>query len=181
MPMSAIEFVAPDKVLPVRHLAEAIDELTTEPVSETVPEMAADEMLEEEAFIQIDRGASDRPQNGVPSGFTCPECGGGLWEVDEAGLPRYRCRTGHGYSIETLLAQQSGNVEAGMWAAVRALEERAALSRRMAARFRTRGRRSTAERFERQANAAVEQGVVIRRALEDIGPELAHEGAAQAE
>ena len=175
MPSSAIEFVHPDGVLPARELAGAIAAFARDPVSENVPEMAADQMLEEEAFIQVDRGASDRPQNGVPSGFTCPECGGGLWESDEAGLPKYRCRTGHGYSIEALLAHQSGNVEAGMWAAVRALEERAALSRRMAARFRTRGRRSTAERFERQANAAVEQGVVIRRALEEVVPELVPE------
>jgi two-component system chemotaxis response regulator CheB len=63
-----------------------------------------------------------------------------------------------------------------MWAALRALEERAALSRRMAERFRIRGRRSTAESFERQANAAVEQGVVIRRALEEVVPELTETG-----
>ena len=181
MPSSAIEFVGPDTVLPARGLAQAIVELTAEPVSEVVPEMAADRMLEEEAFIQIDRGASDRPLDGVPSGFTCPECGGGLWESDEAGLPRYRCRTGHGFSIETLLAEQSGNVEAGMWAALRALEERAALTRRMAGRFRARGRRASAERFERQANAAVEQGVAIRRALEEPVPELVSEIAAQTE
>ena len=185
MPSSAIEFVGPDKVLPARKLARAIVEVAAEPAPEEVPEMAADQMVEEDAFIQIDRGSSDRPQNGVPSGFTCPECGGGLWESDEGGLPRYRCRTGHGFSIETLFAEQSGNVEAGMWAAVRALEERAALTRRMAARFRARGRRSTAERFERQANGAVEHGVAIRRALEELVPELTSEaeltpeGAAQ--
>jgi two-component system chemotaxis response regulator CheB len=176
MPSSAIEFGRPDAVLPARKLAKAIVDFAAVPVSEHVPEMAADQMVAEEAFIQIDRGASDRPQNGTPSGFTCPECGGGLWESDEGGLPRYRCRTGHGFSIETLLAEQSGNVEAGMWAALRALEERAALSRRMAERFRIRGRRSTAESFERQANAAVEQGVVIRRALEEVVPELTETG-----
>src|SRR5262249_35043664 len=97
---------------------------------------------------------SDRPQNGVPSGFTCPECGGGLWESDEAGLPRYRCRTGHGYSIEALLAHQSGNVEAGMWAAVRALEERAALRRRVAAQFGARGRRCASAVIARLAMSA---------------------------
>jgi two-component system chemotaxis response regulator CheB len=181
MPSSAIEFVGPDRVLPARELGAAIVAFAAEPVTNQGPSMAADQMLDEEEFIQVDRGSSDRPQNGVPSGFTCPECGGGLWESDEGGLPRYRCRTGHGYSIETLLAEQSGNVEAGMWAALRALEERAALTRRMAARFRARGRRSTAERFERQANAAVEQGVAIRRALHEIAPELVPEASVQAQ
>ena len=179
MPSSAIEFVGPEQVLPSADLAAAIAQLADEPASDQVTDMPTEQMLDEEEFIQVDRGSSDRPQNGLPSGFTCPECGGGLWESDEGGLPRYRCRTGHGYSIETLLAEQSGNVEAGMWAALRALEERAALTRRMASRFRARGRRSTAERFERQGNAAVEQGVVIRRALDEPVPDLMPEEAVQ--
>jgi len=119
MPASAIEFVDPDVVLPAGELGDAIAHFAQEPVTEEVPEMPAGQMLDEEEFIQIDRGSSDRPQNGTPSGFTCPECGGDLWESDEGGLPRYRGRTGHDFSIETLLAEQSDNVEAGMWAALR--------------------------------------------------------------
>ena len=33
--------------------------------------------------IEIDRAASNRPQAGSPSGFTCPDCGGVLWESEE--------------------------------------------------------------------------------------------------
>ena len=64
-----------------------------------------------------------------------------------------------------------------MWSAVRALEERAAMTRRMAERFRSRGRRVTAERFERQANAAIDQAVTIRGAINELIPELAPKAA----
>jgi two-component system, chemotaxis family, protein-glutamate methylesterase/glutaminase len=176
MPSSAIEFVMPDRVLRTRELARAIVELADEPASAVAVD-ADDPLLEEdhEEFIEIDRGASESPQAGNPSGFTCPECGGALWESDDAGVPRFRCRTGHGFSPEALLAGQSDIVEVGLWEALRALEERAAMARRMAARARSRGHRLAAARFEKQANAAVDQGVKVRRALRDIVPELVTE------
>jgi two-component system chemotaxis response regulator CheB len=90
-------------------------------------------------------------------------------------VPRFRCRTGHGFSPEVLLAGQSQIVEVGLWEALRALEERAAMARRMSARARARGHRTAAARFERQANAAVDQGVKVRRALRELVPELAAE------
>jgi two-component system chemotaxis response regulator CheB len=130
-----------------------------------------DPLLDDEQYIEIDRGASDRPQPGSPSGFVCPDCGGALWESEEeSGLLRFRCRTGHGYSIETLAAEQTDTVESALWAALRALEERAAMARRMAGRLRGRGSKSSATRFEAQADAAVQQGLVIREALLSITP-----------
>jgi two-component system chemotaxis response regulator CheB len=175
MPQSAIEAASPDLVLPAADLAAAIADYTAEeapPVVATHNPGSAEDQLLEDFFERVDRGASDDPQRGAPSGFTCPECGGGLWEANDAGAAVYRCRTGHGYASEALLASQSHVVEAALWSAVRALEERAAMTRRMAGRFRARGRRVTAERFERQANSAVEQAVTIRRALNGLIPDL---------
>ena len=170
MPQSAIETAEPDLVLPAKGIAEEIERLALEPVPATM--MPTDDpLLGDEEIIEIDRAASDRPQAGSPSGFTCPDCGGVLWESEEeTGLLRFRCRTGHGYSVETLLAEQTGRVESALWAALRALEERAAMARRMAARFRKRGSRTSAARFERQADAAVHQALAIREALQNITP-----------
>jgi two-component system chemotaxis response regulator CheB len=182
MPATAIEYVGPARVLPARELAQAIVELATERV-DAVALDGDDPLLEEEheEFIHVDRGASDNPQAGHPSGFTCPECGGALWESDDGGVPRFRCRTGHGFSPEALLAGQSEIVEVGMWEALRALEERAAMARRMAARARSRGHRLAAARFERQANAAVDQGVKVRRALRELVPDLVSESFVEAQ
>ena len=63
----------------------------------------------------------------------CPECGGVLSEHTEAGLTQWRCRVGHRYSPESLADAQAEDVEAALWAAVRALEDRQALLERMAA------------------------------------------------
>lgn len=57
------------------------------------------------------------------SGFTCPLCSGGLWELDEHGRAVYRCRTGHEFTVETLAAEQSEHVETALWSALRALED----------------------------------------------------------
>jgi two-component system chemotaxis response regulator CheB len=73
-------------------------------------------------------------RDGNPSGFACPECGGALWELTEGELLRFRCRVGHAFSSDTLLAEQSDSVEEALWMALRALEENAALPRRLAGR-----------------------------------------------
>jgi two-component system chemotaxis response regulator CheB len=170
MPESAIEAAEPDLVLKTTEIGAELARLSREAVPATMLP-AGDPLLNEEQYIEIDRAASDHPQAGSPSGFVCPDCGGALWETeDDSGLLSFRCRTGHGYSVETLLAGQTETVETALWAALRSLEERAAMARRMAARFRRRGSRGSAARFERQADAAVQQAVVIREGLQQITP-----------
>ena len=170
MPTSAIEAAEPDLIGPAEQLAEVIAQLAYE----RVPAMMAptdDPLLGDEEYIEIDRAASDQPQTGSPSGFVCPDCGGALWESeDDTGLLRFRCRTGHGYSIETLAAEQTETVESALFSALRALEERAAMARRMAGRLRGRGSKTSAARFEAQADAAVQQALVIREALMHVTP-----------
>jgi two-component system, chemotaxis family, protein-glutamate methylesterase/glutaminase len=170
MPTSAIDAAEPDLVAAPEELAEVVAQLAHERAPATMAP-ADDPLLDDENYIEIDRAASDRPQAGSPSGFICPDCGGALWESEEeSGLLRFRCRTGHGYSIETLASEQTETVEYALWAALRALEERAAMARRMAGRLRGRGSKTSATRFESQADAAVQQALVIRQALADIAP-----------
>lgn len=73
--------------------------------------------------------------NGTPSVFACPECHGVLWELKDKDLIRFRCRVGHSYSSESLAKELSEKSEAALWSAMRALEEKAAMQRRMADRF----------------------------------------------
>lgn len=72
----------------------------------------------------------ERERSG-PSIYSCPECHGTLWEVADGDLMRYRCRVGHAYSAEALLSDQEDMVEAAIWAALRGLEERLQLTRRL--------------------------------------------------
>jgi two-component system chemotaxis response regulator CheB len=55
--------------------------------------------------------------------YTCPECHGVLVQLKEGGVPRFRCHTGHAYSINNLLAEVTEYVEDSLWNAIRAIEE----------------------------------------------------------
>jgi len=52
---------------------------------------------------------------------------GYLWELRDGDLTRFRCRVGHAFSIESMDAKQAEMLESALWAALRALEERANL------------------------------------------------------
>jgi two-component system chemotaxis response regulator CheB len=69
---------------------------------------------------------------GNPSVFACPECHGVLWELRERNLVQFRCRVGHSYGSDSLVVELSQASEAALWAALRALEEKAAMQRRIA-------------------------------------------------
>jgi two-component system chemotaxis response regulator CheB len=157
--------VAVDHVLPLSEIAPTIVRLVNEAVPEQ--EAAVDEKLSKEvgiAKLDLDILQSDR-QVGDPSGFTCPECHGGLWEVEDGETLQYRCRVGHAYSVETLLSAQNEGVEVALWAALRALEENAALARRLAERSEERNHTTSANRFKSEAERTERYARTIRDLL----------------
>lgn len=171
MPVSAIEGVRPDRVLEARGLAAAIIELAQTPVDGDAEPLPHEDPVDTDTLVEIDRSASRSPRPGRPAGFSCPACGGGLWEATEGEITRFRCRTGHGYALESLVANQSESVEGALWAALRALEERGALARQMAIRFQSRGHRSASGRWDRRAGQAVQQAMVVRDLLRRLHPD----------
>jgi two-component system chemotaxis response regulator CheB len=106
----------------------------------------------------------ERP--GKPSPFACPDCGGVLWELNDGNLVHFRCRTGHAYSAETLLAEQMDGLEDALWVALRALEESASLARRLAERAQSRGHQFGYERFREQEEGALARADLIRQVLQ---------------
>jgi two-component system, chemotaxis family, protein-glutamate methylesterase/glutaminase len=100
---------------------------------------------------------------GDAAGLSCPECGGSLWYViEEGGTPRFRCRIGHAYSEESLLDQHGRSLEIALWTALRALEERSALLRRMARRAENAGQPRSAHSFLEQTRELDRHAAVIR-------------------
>ncbi|HZR99825.1 MAG TPA: chemotaxis protein CheB [Chloroflexota bacterium] len=165
MPQSALEHVVVDEVLPVRDIPAALSRLAREPApGEAAAPSAA--LQEEIRAAEVDLERLNRDAYpGAPSVYTCPECSGSLWELRDGELLRYRCRVGHAFTAESLLASQAGSVEAALWAALRALEEKASLASRMAEQATARGYQLTAVRFAEQEADARQRAAVIRRAL----------------
>jgi two-component system chemotaxis response regulator CheB len=88
-----------------------------------------------------------------------------LWELNDGDFMRFRCRVGHGWTGDALMARQSESLDDALWTALRALEENAALSRQIAGRYRARGADRLARRLDDQAEAAQSRADVIRDAL----------------
>jgi two-component system chemotaxis response regulator CheB len=102
---------------------------------------------------------------GLASGLTCPDCGGALWQIQDRTLVRFQCHVGHHYSPDSLVTQQDDRVEKALWTAVRALEERADLRRRMASQTEAAGLSAVSESFAEQAESAETEADVIRDVL----------------
>lgn len=165
MPANAIENVDVDHILPVAEIALVLVELVHKSVEELPPSVSNDMEIESDiAELEINAmQKSDRP--GTPSPFACPDCNGVLWEIDEGGVLRFRCRTGHAFSVNTLIAEQSEALEEALWNGLRALEEKAALFERLAARSRDRNQNLSAKRFEDQRQFAQQRATLIRQLL----------------
>jgi two-component system chemotaxis response regulator CheB len=112
--------------------------------------------------------AQDERLTGRPSVFTCPDCGGTLWESDEDGNLRFRCRTGHAYNVSAIMSAQHNALETSLWTALRILEERIDFFRRMASRAGERGDRHSADRFNRRVEEHEQDHARIRQALADV-------------
>jgi len=166
MPRSAVNTGKVDHVLPLRD----IPVLLTALIEEEAPPMPAGiksthlrAMEPDLAQMPLAVHAHDRP--GHPSVFTCPECHGILWEVDEAGLLRFRCRVGHVYSQDSMLAAQTDEVDRALWTALRTLEERAALAHKLAERGRERSHTWVDKAFTIRAREAENEAAQIRALL----------------
>lgn len=170
MPRSALEYVAVDHCVRLRELGALLERLVALPVKlrSAKPSPPSRRMNAEVKSMTIETRtlAGEPPEyDGEPSHFSCPDCGGVLFEMEDDGLLRFRCRTGHGYTSEALAAGQQTGMDEALWAALRALEENAALSRRMAARARERGHGQSAQRFDERAQGTEAQVLLLRGAL----------------
>jgi two-component system chemotaxis response regulator CheB len=129
----------------------------------------------EEAAAPAEAHRSD--ELGPPSDITCPDCAGTLYEIKGNAGVRFRCRVGHAYSEETLVAAQEASVERALWTALRALEERGALLNKIADYARRRGHDTVAAMFVQKSQQleddvkALHEVVTNGRALDPIGHE----------
>jgi two-component system, chemotaxis family, protein-glutamate methylesterase/glutaminase len=164
MPRAAIDAVDPDFVLPAREIGSMLVRLAAAPPPDPPPRAAP--APDGALFLEVERAATDHPRNGRATGLSCPACDGGLWLDDSDGRETFRCRIGHEYSPETFLHDQSRQVERALWIALRAVEERAALHRRVADRLSRRGSTVNAARFARRADDAVQEAFTLRQLLE---------------
>ncbi len=159
MPASALANVVVDAIVPSHLVADTVVSLVNG------KEPPPDDPPERDDLDPRPSSGTSRPAAAEPVTTICPECGGVLSELSEAGVPQWECRVGHRYSPESLLDAQAEDVEAALWAAVRALEDRRILLERMAVQFDERSQRRLADRMRGRAGEADGQARAVRDAL----------------
>jgi two-component system chemotaxis response regulator CheB len=175
MPGNALRHTPGAIATPIAGLADAICRAIDEPLPAGA-ERAANPLTS--MSVENPDRSDDNPRAGALTGLTCPECGGALWEHDEQGVLRYKCHVGHAYSSDSLEVSQSQSLEGALWAALRSLQERADLFRRLARRS------GDGAHLEEKARVAEEHARVLRELVTSFGREPGGagdvaEGAAQ--
>jgi two-component system, chemotaxis family, protein-glutamate methylesterase/glutaminase len=183
MPQSVLNQMEVDGVASAAELGKLVGKLVGTPATEPPPASA-------DLAIDLDLAGGDQRaldadrRPGRPAGFGCPTCHGSMFQIEEDGMLRYRCRVGHAWSGYGLLVEQNQALETALWMALRVLEERADLSRELAERAAERGSVLSCQRFLRQADEATSSAGEVRRLLQTpnravdldpiIGPSLEH-------
>jgi len=178
MPLSALRHVRVDYCLPLSEITPLLARLAGEEAEGGAFEVP------EETNIEVNIAKADHALEagvmklGEPSYFACPECHGVLLQLKEDDRVRFRCHTGHAYSLESLAAEIDESIEESLWSAIRAAEEKVLLMRHFAEHVRRGEEGRDAEEFLRAAEAAQRRADLVRQAVTGEKGSAANGGAA---
>lgn len=162
MPLAALRQVPGAVVRPAAEIAEAVVDLVARPALGT---LRGDGQLADEVALALGRHEPGTEPGHGAAGLSCPDCAGPLYEIEEPHLLRYRCRIGHAWSQESLHRGQAAVVERALEAALRALEDKAALQHRIARSADQRGSSRMADRARETAHDALASAAAVRDLL----------------
>ena len=171
MPQAALAAAGADHVAPADALGPLLARLAVRPAPDPppVPQALVTEVrITEHGMSDIDR----MDDLGERTPFTCPDCGGVVWALDDPEPPRYRCHTGHAFTERVLLDGQAEATEEALLVAFRTMEERVKLLRKMAASDRTPDYAGRADELERHAERVHDLLFQTRGAAPPGEPEL---------
>lgn len=172
MPRSALEAVDVEFVLPAREIGPLIDRLSRVAGTDAEEVAMADGEERLDAVILHDFATQAQDARaGALTVYSCPDCGGVLWQ-DEAGPSvSFRCHVGHAFAPEVLLGLKIEELETALWSSVRLLREKATLTRQLASRSRAMSPGSTAERLDEQSEGYLRQARMIQDLIEALPSE----------
>jgi two-component system chemotaxis response regulator CheB len=168
MPTNALEFVAADYVVPLAQLGTLLGRLTQEraPAKKRLPAAELD-LLRIELTIAKQGGGFELGiiDKGHLTPFTCPDCHGALTQLVEGNLIRYRCHTGHAYTVSALLSEVSQSVESMLYQSMRGLEETKMLLQNLGHHFADNQQETVARLFFRKADETGQQARVVHDSI----------------
>lgn len=170
MPESARQHVKVDHLWPAADMAAVLMNLTREAIP---PEerVLVPKWVEIENRVALEGNALQAGVMGLSpvSPNTCPECHGVLVKIQQGPIARYRCHTGHSFSLQTLLSDINNTIDRGLWNTIRAIEERILLLQEMEQQARKRNDLTAAEQCAQQAHNTAQLVQQVREVVLDHG------------
>ena len=164
MPQSAMAHVQVDLVGTAKALAARVAELVGTAAPESVKTPNTQLAMENHIAMEGNALQAGVMNLGQVSKYTCPDCHGVLVQIEEGTIVRFRCHTGHAFSLKSLMAQVNEAIDSGLWDTLRAVEERVMLLRQMEQLAQASGDSNEAARLCQQAEES-EQRIQPLRAL----------------
>lgn len=168
MPESAIEHVDIDLVGSAAVLATELSKVVGSRIDDQLPhEVKARHVIENVISLKGNGLEAGVMGLGKVSQFTCPDCHGVLVQIEEGPIVRFRCHTGHAFSIKSLICEVNAAIDSGLWDTLRAVEERILLLRQMAQQANSVGAPGDAAECSRQADLAEKRLKPLRELVLD--------------
>jgi two-component system, chemotaxis family, protein-glutamate methylesterase/glutaminase len=149
MPFSVLNAMEVDHVVSVTEMGGLITELTKVPPPEPT-EPPKDVRMDTELMEKMITRISTSEEYGRHTVYTCPDCGGVLFEHDDDAIVKFKCHTGHSYTVRDLIKKQAEETEDSLWYAIRSLEQRRALLDTLAERYSHKGNRFLATDYQKK-------------------------------
>ncbi len=155
MPLSVLNSMEVDYCVPLTAMGEIISGIIqTTPEEKPAPD---DVIIESQIAERVVVDYENVKRLGEKSIYACPDCGGGLWDITKAGddkgrVVRYRCHIGHSYSEKDLVIKQGEIFESTLWTALRIMEERKTLLKKMEDDHAKRGFSTMAKDYKEKGN-----------------------------
>jgi two-component system chemotaxis response regulator CheB len=166
MPAAALANVDVDYCVPAAGIAPLLTEFAGSEV--LAPHTAPEGLVREHAVSLMEVQPMDALKAiGKPSTLVCPDCGGALFELDATRPQRFRCHTGHAFTLNSLRQTQEEATEAALWSAIRAINDKATLLRKVAALDRMSGDERHADMSETEARRLDEHSAALRRLVDE--------------
>jgi two-component system chemotaxis response regulator CheB len=166
MPIEAMKAVGVDHCVPIKEMGALLGRLSNEAVEEREENPVSEEMKLEVGIAREDRAfESGIMKIGQLSPYTCPECHGVLLQLNEGNIIRFRCHTGHAYSLNALLTEVTESIETSLWKTLRGIEESELLMNHIAEHLHKANDGEMAELFLQKSQETRKRAELVRQAV----------------
>ena len=167
MPLSVINNMEVDHVASLKEMGNLIAPIIKPKKGKkaVVPEdVIAESGIAETTAVRIE----DVEKIGDVSAFACPDCGGNLWAVKGDVVKRYRCHIGHAYTEKDLVIKQAETASNTLWVALRMMEERKHLLKKIQMETEKKGYKTLAANHIQRHDEMEKHITTLKKILFDL-------------